>query len=102
MNFKSTPTLLLAIATFASALPLQAAGKKVAENVAATDAALVEALRAVSPDPLGGRLGLDLATARSAKPAFAQTRSAPPPKVTTTTRPVERVTEAPDSRPNKS
>lgn len=58
--------LALALTVAGLALPLQAqTSKKTAQSNQ-----VVSALLAVSPDMLGGRLGLDLATARTPSPAL--------------------------------
>ncbi len=57
--------LFSAIALAAASRPLLAAAPK----ADARSAALVAALQAVSPDPLGGRLGLTVASARAAEQA---------------------------------
>ncbi len=59
------------IGFFAASQPLLAASKKTDERTAA----LVAALQAVSPDPLGGRLGL---AACGARPNTAPATATPP------------------------
>ncbi len=60
---------LLAVALLAASQPALAAAKKGDSRTAA----LVAALQAVSPDPLGGRLGLEVSTASA--PALASAAS---------------------------
>jgi hypothetical protein len=58
------------LAAFVSAIALVAASQPVlaaAPKADVRDAALVAALSAVSPDPLGGRIGLTIASARAAE-----------------------------------
>jgi hypothetical protein len=55
-------TLFTAISLLVASQPLLAASKKADER----NAQLVAALQAVSPDPLGGRLGLAAATTAAA------------------------------------
>lgn len=72
MNIRFT-SLLVALLGFASlAQPVLAASKKDTDRTAA----LVAALQAVSPDPLGGRLGL---AASQSRPAAATPVVAPAP-----------------------
>ena len=52
---------ITAVCLFAASQPVLAAAKKADER----NTALVAALQAVSPDPLGGRLGLAAATAQA-------------------------------------
>ena len=54
--------VILAASLFAASQPVLAATPK----ADARTAALVAALQAVSPDPLGGRLGLEVATTQAA------------------------------------
>lgn len=64
-------SLLAALSLIAASQNALAASKK-------TDAgagSLVSALQAVSPDPLGGRLGLAVATARNTEPTLNATVS---------------------------
>jgi hypothetical protein len=78
MKSKAT-FVFVSFAALALAGPLPAKDQK-AELKKKGDAALVAALQAVSPDPLGGRLGLDLAAARAPKADFAaQPRVTPKP-----------------------
>jgi hypothetical protein len=64
------PALLSALCLVAASRPALAAAPKAGAN------SLVAALQAVSPDPLGGRLGLAAATARAAAlPAAMEARS---------------------------
>lgn len=66
------PALLALVGFFVASPLVQAAPKKVDERTAA----LVAALQAVSPDPLGGRFGLAASAARTEpKPATAATTS---------------------------
>ena len=62
MKLPFRSTLLTAVCLLAASQPLLAATKK----ADARNAELVTALQAVSPDPLGGRLGLAAATAQAA------------------------------------
>jgi hypothetical protein len=60
MKTRLTPLLFALVGFLAASQPLLAASKKADERAAA----LVAALQAVSPDPLGGRLGLAASGAR--------------------------------------
>ena len=62
MKKPTLPALLFAVSLLAASQPLLAAATKA--DARATE--LVAALQAVSPDPLGGRLGLAAATVRAA------------------------------------
>jgi hypothetical protein len=72
-NSPSRPSLLLIAfaGLLAASQPLLAAAPK----ADARASALVAALQAVSPDPLGGRLGLAASAVRSATPANSLTGS---------------------------
>ena len=59
--------LVAVVSLFAASQPLLAATKKVDTRVGA----LVAALQTVSPDPLGGRLGLAVAAARTPESAVS-------------------------------
>ncbi|MBM3853773.1 MAG: hypothetical protein FJ399_11555 [Verrucomicrobia bacterium] len=61
MKHSHFATFVSAIALFAASQPMLAAAPKADVR----DAAMVAALSAVSPDPLGGRIGLAIASARS-------------------------------------
>ena len=72
MKFRFTSVLVVCLGLAAVSSPAFAASKK--EIAAAKTAALVAALQSVSPDPLGGRLGLAATAARSeSAPATAST-----------------------------
>lgn len=60
-------TALVSVSLFAAATPALASSAKETRR----DAALLAALLPVSPDPLGGRLGLAVASARSGAQASA-------------------------------
>lgn len=62
MTFPNSPITRSVVLTVLLASPLTALASP---KPAAPNAALVAALQAVSPDPLGGRLGLVAATART-------------------------------------
>lgn len=68
--FASTLVVFLGLAALTQ--PAVAASSK-KEKDAAKTAALVAALQAVSPDPLGGRLGLAATSPRSEAPVSATT-----------------------------
>lgn len=59
MKTSTTPVIFALIGFFVASQPLLAAPKKTDER----NSALVAALQAVSPDPLGGRLGLSATAA---------------------------------------
>ena len=71
MTTRFTPLLFALVGFLAASQPLLAASKKADERTAA----LVAVLQAVSPDPLGGRLGL---AASGARPATAPDIATPP------------------------
>lgn len=60
-------TVLISVSLFTAATPALAASAKETRR----DAALLAALQPVTPDPLGGRLGLAVASARSGSQASA-------------------------------
>jgi hypothetical protein len=62
MNIRFTPILVALLGFAAVTQPVMAAASK---KEAARTAALVAALQAVSPDPLGGRLGLAATQSRT-------------------------------------
>ena len=74
MKTRLTPLLFALVGFLAASQPVLAASKKADERTAA----LVTALQAVSPDPLGGRLGLAASAARpnTAPATAAQTAPA--------------------------
>lgn len=75
MKTRFTSALLALVGFFAASQPALAASKKADDRTAA----LVAALQAVSPDPLGGRLGLAATRARTeTTPASASTSSTAP------------------------
>jgi hypothetical protein len=68
-------TLLAFLGLAALTQPASAASSK-KEKEAAKTAALISALQAVSPDPLGGRLGLAATSPRSESPVTTTTAGA--------------------------
>jgi hypothetical protein len=101
-NRSRLASLLAAFAVVAFALPVQAANPKAATKAKpATDAALVQALQAVSPDALGGRLGLDLAASKKTDVAVER-RGQPAPTAAATTASVRGVEMPTKPAPSKS
>jgi hypothetical protein len=76
MNSRLTFSLLVATAFFSAVQPMSAASKKEFQRQEALRSeALVAALQQVSPDPLGGRLGLNLAIDLAPKTTSPATQS---------------------------